>query len=97
MENVLYGQLIPKAWGDHAAVNPVVVFQSESNIENPLRSIFGDSDWGTLSNKDATKARTLYGGTMLWLLDAHDCEAREPIGRVGELALLPTQRQREWL
>ena len=27
MANVLYGQLIPKAWNDHEAVHPVVVFQ----------------------------------------------------------------------
>ncbi|KAL8834434.1 MAG: hypothetical protein Q9170_003756 [Blastenia crenularia] len=83
MENVLYGQLIPKAWGDHAAVNPVIVFQSESNIVNPLTTILKSDDYRTLKNEDATKARTVYGGTTLWLLDAHDCGAREPVARGG--------------
>ncbi|KAL8712542.1 MAG: hypothetical protein Q9225_006925 [Loekoesia sp. 1 TL-2023] len=83
MENVLYGQLIPKAWGDHAAINPVVVFQGESNVENPLTTILQDDADRTLSNEDASKARTNYGGTTLWLLDAHDCGAKEPVARGG--------------
>ncbi|KAL8856148.1 MAG: hypothetical protein Q9178_007186 [Gyalolechia marmorata] len=51
MENVLYGQLIPRAWGERAAVNPVIVFQSESDVENPLTVILRDSDERTLSNE----------------------------------------------
>ncbi|KAL8815271.1 MAG: hypothetical protein Q9223_005580 [Gallowayella weberi] len=51
MENVLYGQLIPKAWGDHAAVNPVIVFQSESDIENPLTKILQGDAYRTLSTE----------------------------------------------
>ncbi|KAL8690802.1 MAG: hypothetical protein Q9224_004319 [Gallowayella concinna] len=83
MENVLYGQLIPKAWGDHAAVNPVIVYQSESNIENPLTKVFQGDAFRSLSNENAKKARTLYGGTTLWLLDAHDCGGSEPVARGG--------------
>ncbi|KAI4241833.1 MAG: hypothetical protein L6R40_004379 [Gallowayella cf. fulva] len=59
MENVLYGQLIPKAWGDHAAVNPVVVYQSESNIENPLTKLFRGDAYRTLKTADVIKARTV--------------------------------------
>ncbi|KAI4127036.1 MAG: hypothetical protein LQ338_003405 [Usnochroma carphineum] len=100
MENVLYGQMIPKAWGDHAAVNPVVVFQSESNVGNPLTTILQGDASRTLSDsvrnpivqdgkslidllQDATKAKSNYGGTTLWLLDAHDCGAEEPLARGG--------------
>lgn len=44
MENVLYGGLIPKAWADHKAVHPVVVFQS-GTVTNPLTVIFeGDAE-----------------------------------------------------
>ena len=38
MENVLYGGLIPKAWLDHTAINPVIVFQS-GTVTNPLTAI----------------------------------------------------------
>ena len=38
MENVLYGGLIPKAWADHTAVHPVIVFQS-GTVTNPLTII----------------------------------------------------------
>lgn len=51
MENVLYGQLIPRAWGERAAVNPVVVFQSASNVENPLTTLLRESAVRTLSNE----------------------------------------------
>ncbi|KAL8772481.1 MAG: hypothetical protein Q9209_002433 [Squamulea sp. 1 TL-2023] len=87
MENVLYGQLIPKAWEERPAVHPVIVFQSESNIENPLTTILKDSADRTLKNEawlqDALKVRTVYGGTTLWLLDAHDCGGTEPVARGG--------------
>ncbi|KAL8750132.1 MAG: hypothetical protein Q9199_007262, partial [Rusavskia elegans] len=83
MENVLYGQLIPRAWGERAAVNPVVVFQSVSNVENPLTTLFRESAVRTLSNENALKVRTVYGDTTLWLLDAHDCSAKEPVARGG--------------
>ena len=48
MENVLYGGLIPKAWADHTAVHPVVVFQS-GTVTNPLTVILkGDAeDYGS--------------------------------------------------
>ncbi|KAI4246243.1 MAG: hypothetical protein L6R42_009966, partial [Xanthoria sp. 1 TBL-2021] len=83
MENVLYGQLIPRAWGERAAVNPVVVFQSASNVENPLTTLLRESAVRTLSNENALKVRTVYGDTTLWLLDAHDCGAKEPVARGG--------------
>ena len=50
MENVLYGQLIPKAWNDHDPVHPVVVFQQGSDITNPLTTIFKDDASRTLSD-----------------------------------------------
>ncbi|KAL8915642.1 MAG: hypothetical protein Q9172_006811 [Xanthocarpia lactea] len=81
MENVLYGQLIPRAWGEREAVHPVIVFQSESDVENPLTAILQDNDDRTLSNENAKKVRTVYGGTTLWLLDAHDCGSTEPAAR----------------
>ncbi|KAL8777859.1 MAG: hypothetical protein Q9213_007678 [Squamulea squamosa] len=83
MENVLYGQLIPKAWEERPAINPVIVFQSESNVENPLTTIFKEDAFRTLKNEDALKVRTVYGGTTLWLLDAHDCGGKEPVARGG--------------
>lgn len=44
MENVLYGGLIPKAWADHKAVHPVIVFQS-GTVTNPLTVIWkGDAE-----------------------------------------------------
>ncbi|KAL8644223.1 MAG: hypothetical protein Q9226_007870, partial [Calogaya cf. arnoldii] len=81
MENVLYGQLIPKAWGEHGTVNPVVIFQSGSNIENPLTTILATDATRTLSNANAMKVRTVHGDTTLWLLDAHDCGSRQPLAR----------------
>ena len=46
MENVLYGGLIPKAWADHKAVHPVVVFQS-GTVTNPLTVLFeGEAEAG---------------------------------------------------
>lgn len=33
--------------------------------------------------QDAKAARTQYGGTVLWLLDAHDCDSKEPVARGG--------------
>ena len=44
LENVLYGGLIPKAWADHKAVHPVIVFQS-GTVTNPLTVIWkGDAE-----------------------------------------------------
>lgn len=62
VENVLYGQLIPKAWGDHVAVNFMVVFHGESNVKNPLTTILQDNADRTLSNEVCyidLKVRTL--------------------------------------
>ena len=50
MENVLYGQLIPKAWSDHTTVHPVVVFQQGNDITNPLTSILKEQASSTLSD-----------------------------------------------
>ena len=45
MENVLYGGLIPKAWADHKAVHPVIVFQS-GTVTNPCTIILeGDAEY----------------------------------------------------
>ena len=49
MENVLYGGLIPKAWADHTAVHPVVVFQS-GTVTNPLTVILEDDAEFTISD-----------------------------------------------
>ena len=83
MENVLYGQLIPKAWSDHTEVHPVIVFQQGNDIVNPLTAILKGDAYRTLSDDDAKSARTQYGGTVLWLLDAHDCDRKEPVARGG--------------
>ena len=50
MENVLYGQLIPKAWNDHDPVHPVVVFQQGNDTTNPLTTIFKDNASRSLSD-----------------------------------------------
>ena len=83
MENVLYGQLIPKAWSDHTEVHPVIVFQQGNDIVNPLTTLLKGDAYRTLSDDDAKAARTQYGGTVLWLLDAHDCDRKEPVARGG--------------
>ncbi|KAL8868977.1 MAG: hypothetical protein Q9174_004621 [Haloplaca sp. 1 TL-2023] len=83
MENVLYGQMIPKAWAERDEVNPVIIFQSDKDVENPLTTILQGSDSRTLATEDAKKVRTVYGDTTLWLLDAHDCGAKQPVGRFG--------------
>lgn len=83
MENVLYGQLIPKAWVDHKEVHPVIVFQQGNDIANPLTEVFKGDAWRTLKDEDAKAARTKYGGTVLWFLDAQDCERRAPVARGG--------------
>ena len=45
MENVLHGGLIPKAWADHKAVHPVIVFQS-GTVTNPCTVILeGDAEY----------------------------------------------------
>ncbi|KAL8793332.1 MAG: hypothetical protein Q9195_004109 [Heterodermia aff. obscurata] len=83
MENLLYGQLLPKAWSDHTEVHPVIVFQQGNDIVNPLTAILQGDAYRTLSDDDAKAARTQYGGTVLWLLDAHDCDRKEPVAHGG--------------
>lgn len=57
MEKVLYGQLIPKAWSEHTAVHPVVVFQSGNDNLNPLTPLFKGDASRTLSDDVSFGAR----------------------------------------
>jgi hypothetical protein len=69
MENVLYGQLIPKAWSDHTAVHPVVVFQQGSNNVNPLSAIQGS----LLANAQKTLSDKVNSVAHLVDMDADLC------------------------
>lgn len=87
MENVLYGQLIPKAWSDHTAVHPVVVFQQGSNNVNPLSAIQGS----LLANAQKTLSDDVNSVAHLVDMDADLC--RTPQLRVPSTA---AQRFGSW-
>ena len=80
MENVLYGGMIPKAWTDHTAVNPVIVVQQGTGIDNPLTTIFQGSASDTLSNAVCTSTHSTLPFLSLFFPFPHSCTSATSSG-----------------
>lgn len=86
LSTVLYSQLVPAAWSGDSLRHPVVIYADGSDLKFPpydpnfIQSSTNDTfpqpfaSVGEMPQEIADANRIPYGGTTLWLVDAHNCQ-----------------------